>query len=145
MSPTLQRAVSIEQRGQRKPVERARKVVNAHSVPSTMMPALRGELVQALRAGRSVVQSAKEFDTTAVVAIELWLRDVERRLSALMRPMAVTALLLVGVSAVDCWEAARGDGVEVQRGFRRGRRSRKRGLEDGNQAIEYRVTAERAA
>jgi hypothetical protein len=48
------------------------------------MPCLRAEIAGSLRAGRSVEQTRKEYNCTAAVALELWLRDMERRMAAVM-------------------------------------------------------------
>ncbi len=116
-----------------------------HQVPSTVMAPLRAEMVAAMQAGRSVAQTAKEYDASAFVPLELWMRDMDRRIKAiesrlggLMRPMAAMACLLIGVAVADVWEAATDGGVAVERGFRRNGRARKRGLEDGPALIELR-------
>jgi len=128
----------------RKPVASARQTVTPrrrHDVPSTLQPWEPKAIVNSLRAGRSVEQTRKEYNTSAAVALELWLRDVERRLSALARPMAAMACLLMGVVFADAWEIAADDTV-IERAFRRNGRARKRGLEDGPGLIELRqVTA----
>ena len=114
----------------RKLVGTARQSVNGHTVPSTLLPCLRREIVGSLRAGRSVPQAAKEYDCSQFVAIELWLRDLERRVAGMARPMAIAAFFLtIGVS-YDAWQATVGDGAEIARTFRSRRGSRRRGLED---------------
>jgi hypothetical protein len=126
----------------RKPVESAQQSVNAarcHQVPSTLQRWEPGEIVGSLRAGRNVAQTSKEYHCTAAVALELWLRDVERRLTALARPVAALGCLLMGVAVADAWEAAAGhSGPVVERAFGRNGRARKRGLEDGHGLIELR-------
>jgi hypothetical protein len=122
----------------RKPVESARQIVTRgrHDVPGTLQRWEPAEIVGSLRAGRNVEQTRKEYNCTAAVALEVWLRDLERRLAGLARPMAMLAWVLMGVSAADVWQAAAGGTVAVERGFRRNGRARKRGLEDGPGLIE---------
>lgn len=118
----------------RKPTEKARESVTRkrhHEVPSTLMPCLKSEIVGSLRAGRSVEQTRKEFNCSAAVALELWLRDMERRMAVVMRPAMATACLLAGLCVFDAWDSARHDDGQpnVQRAFRarrvkRGRRER---------------------
>jgi hypothetical protein len=107
-----------------------------HDVPSTLQPWEPREIVGSLRAGRSVEQTRKEYNCTSTVALELWLRDMERRLAGLARPMVATACLLMGVSIADVWEPAAGGPVTIERAFLRNGRARKRGLEDGTGLIE---------
>lgn len=131
---TLHPAPSGINTSDRKPAGKARETATrsrCHDVPGTLMPSLRGEIVGSLRAGRSVEQTRKEYNCTAAVALELWLRDVERRLAVVMRPAAMTASLLVGLCVADAWEYARHDdgGATIQRAFRtrRVRKSRRDG------------------
>jgi hypothetical protein len=104
-----------------------------------------------MRAGRNLAQTAKEYDASMFVPVELWMRDMERRLlgmerrlATLARPVAALGFLLMGVAVADVWEAATGDAV-IERAFRKNGRSRKRGLEDGAGLIELRQTAGVAA
>lgn len=120
-------------------VESARKTVKGrrcHQVPGTLQRWEPAEIVGSLRAGRNVEQTSKEYNCTAQVSLECWLRDVERRLAALARPVAAMSFLLMGVAVADVWTAAAGDGVTVQRAFGRNGRARKRGLEDGTGLVE---------
>jgi hypothetical protein len=116
-----------------------------HKVPSTLQRWEPGEIVASLRAGRSVEQTRTEYNTTAAVALELWLRDMEKRLAAFARPVAALTFLLIGVGFADAWEAATGEGPAIERAFRKNGRSRKRGLEDGSGLIELRQSARIAA
>jgi hypothetical protein len=121
----------------RKPVESARQSVTArrcHEVPSTLQSWEPGEIVGSLRAGRSVEQTRKAYNCTASVALELWLRSIEKRLAGLARPMVALSWLLMGASVGDVWQ---GNAVPVERAFRGGR-ARKRGLEDGTALIDLR-------
>jgi hypothetical protein len=120
------------------PTRKAATRTRCHDVPSTLQPWEPKEIVSSLRAGRSVEQTRKEYNTTSAVALELWLRDMERRLAGLARPVAAMAFLLIGVSIADVWEAALGGQAVVERAFRKTGRARKRGLEDGNGLIELR-------
>jgi hypothetical protein len=109
-------------------------------VPGTLQVWEPGEIVGSLRAGRSVEQTRKEYNCTAAVALELWLRDVERRLANVARPVAAVAFLLMGVSIWDVWSWQDG-AAPMERSFTRNGRARKRGLEDSTWAIELRQAA----
>jgi hypothetical protein len=127
----------------RQAVKSARQALNrkpSHQVPSTVMAPLREEIVAAMRAGRNVAQTAKEYDASAFVPVELWLRNLERRVVAIelaMRRAGVAiACLLMTCVALEFIEAASGySEPSVERAFRsRSRRSRRR--RDDSAAIE---------
>ncbi len=120
---------------QRKPIGKAQEILTRnrhHEVPSTLQSWEPREIVGSLRAGRSVEQTRKEFNCTAAVTLELWCRDIERRLAVVMRPMAMAAYLLAALCTMDAWEyTCHDDGAAIQRAFRTRRGSRRRrGLED---------------
>ena len=59
----------------------------AHRSPNVVMPTMRQMIVGSVRAGRSVAQTAREYDVTQACVLELVLRssiaDVSRRLERL--------------------------------------------------------------
>jgi hypothetical protein len=117
----------------RQGAENSRQAVTrrCHDVPSTLMPALRSAIVGSLRAGRSVEQTRKEYNCTAAVAMELWLRDLEKRFAAMARPVAMGACLLILCTGFQAFQEAYGhdEPVSVERAFRptRARRGRRDG------------------
>jgi hypothetical protein len=48
-----------------------------HTVPSTLTLQMQQMIVASVRQGRSVAQTAKEYNCTQNVVTELWLRDLE--------------------------------------------------------------------
>lgn len=72
MNETIQKAAP------RKPPVSEGKTANAHRSPSLVMPALRTQIVASVRAGRPVVQVAKEFNVTQACVLELMVRAMNR-------------------------------------------------------------------
>ncbi|MEI9975064.1 MAG: hypothetical protein WDO73_25240 [Ignavibacteriota bacterium] len=54
-------------------------------MPSSLQPAQRVSALQSARQGRSVHEVSLEHSVSAIVTIEIWLRNLDRRLSLLER------------------------------------------------------------
>lgn len=58
-------------------------VKRPHAVPSTLTRQMRTEIGDAVAAGRSVAQVAKEYQCSAAVVIEIWGRRIVEQLERL--------------------------------------------------------------
>lgn len=72
-----------EQHTLAKEKEKKRQRVYAKRVPSSLPPEKKVLALGWLKSGRNVHQCAQEFSCSEVVIVEVWLRDVARRLAAL--------------------------------------------------------------
>ena len=78
-----------KQQTARKPVanatESVRDFIKRHRSPSTLFMVEKAGIVASLRNGRNIEQTAKEYSAKDRVCIELWLRNLDRRLTAIER------------------------------------------------------------
>jgi hypothetical protein len=68
----------VRQAGSAETVVATRKPVK-HTVPGSITREMRALILSELRGGRSAVQVAKEYNVVVAVVLEIWCRDIERR------------------------------------------------------------------